>query len=38
VERGLNFKNIGSSDMGLVGNDVNFDGKYIFQVQRLYLK
>ena len=31
-KKGHNLKNIGSRVMGLVGNDVEFDGEYIFQV------
>jgi hypothetical protein len=30
-------KNIGSRVMGLVGNDVEFDGEHIFQVSGWYL-
>ncbi len=29
-KKGHNLKNIGSRVMGLVGNDVEFDGEYIF--------
>jgi hypothetical protein len=36
VKKGHNLKNIGSRVLGLVGND--FDGEYIFQVSRWYLK
>jgi hypothetical protein len=35
---GHNLKNIGSRVMGLVGYDADFDGEYIFQVSRQYLK
>jgi archaellum component FlaF (FlaF/FlaG flagellin family) len=38
VKKGHNLKNIGSRVMGVVGYDVDFDGEYIFQVSRQYLK
>jgi hypothetical protein len=34
VKKGHNLINIGSRVMGLVGDDVYFDGKYLFQVSR----
>jgi hypothetical protein len=35
VRKGHNLKNIGSRVMGLVvGNDVGFDGEYIFHVSK----
>ncbi len=37
-KKGHNLKNIGSRVMGVVGYDVDFDGEYIFQVSRQYLK
>jgi hypothetical protein len=36
VKKGYNWKNIGSRVIGLIGNDVDFDGKYIFQVLNGY--
>jgi archaellum component FlaF (FlaF/FlaG flagellin family) len=38
VKRVHNLTNIGSRVMGLVGYDIDFDGEYIFQVSRQYLK
>jgi hypothetical protein len=32
VKKGQNLKNIRSRVMGLIGNDVELDGEYIFQV------
>jgi hypothetical protein len=34
VKKGYTLKNIGRRFMGLVGNDDDFDGEYIFQVSR----
>jgi hypothetical protein len=32
VKKGHNLNNIGSRVIGFVGNDVDFDGEYLFQV------
>jgi hypothetical protein len=36
--KGHNFKNISGRVMGYVDYDVDFNGEYIFQVSKLYLK
>jgi hypothetical protein len=34
VKKGHNLKNIGSKVVGVVADDVDLDGEYIFQVSR----
>jgi hypothetical protein len=38
VQKGHNLKNISSRVMGHIDYDVDFNGEYIFQVSKKYLK